>query len=360
MIAHPEGNLNVNPNLTGIVDILCEHGFRVHYYCLRQKGVPQAAWREAVTYVFFGEGQLHLIDNYSLVIGVDREGLLVASKVARHLRVPFGLLSYEITFADEAGSAYKQPEIEACADIRFAICQGGERSRQLANENRIPLDKVIDIPVAGRGVRRADRNFGLHATLGLPPERKIALYIGSVVSKWAMADELIASTETWDDDWVLVLHSRYNDDDFQRFRHGHPGTQRFRFTPQSNLSFDAMQTLVQAADLGIALYRPTYADVREGKNLEFLGLSSGKIATYLQHGVPVIVNDLGEMSEHVDAYQLGIHVHTLDELPARLRAAGRDTLGGWRENCYGFFERNLDLNTRIAPLLDAIRRCVEI
>jgi hypothetical protein len=199
----------------------------------------------------------------------------------------------------------------------------------------------------------------LHATFGLPGEKKIALYIGSVISRWAMADELIANTLAWDDDWVLVLHNRYNDDHFQRFRQHHPDAERFRFTPQRNLSFDALQTLIQAADIGIALYQPTFANRYEGNNLKYLGLSSGKIATYLQHGVPVVVNDIGEMSGHVDAHHLGIHVHSLDELPARLRATDRAALEGWRENCYGFFERTLDLNARMAPLLEAVRRGVE-
>lgn len=355
MIVHGEGNLNVNPNLAGIVGILCEQGYQVHYYCPRLEGVPQTAPHSGVTYVFVENGQFRLIDKYSLVIGVDREGIIAAEMVANRLRLPYGLISYEIFFADETGNEFKQPEIAACANVRFAVCQGQERSRRLASENRIPLDKLIDIPVAGRGVRRGSRNNMLHATFNLPPEKKIALYMGSVVSKWAMVDDLILNARKWDNDWVLVLHNRYNDQDLLRLRLRQQHASWVYFTPQSGLPFDAMQPLLQAADLGIALYRPTFADVHEGNNLKYLGLSSGKIATYLQYGVPIVVNDIGEMSEHVDKCRLGIHIRSLDELPARLAAADRTVVEGWRENCYQFFAQELDLDKQIGPLLDAIK-----
>ena len=86
-------------------------------------------------------------------------------KVARQLNIPYGFISYEIFFAAETPPAFKQPEIDACAGISFAVCQGGERSRQLAVENQIAA-KIIDIPVAGRGVQpdseadRGDRSWG--------------------------------------------------------------------------------------------------------------------------------------------------------------------------------------------------------
>jgi glycosyltransferase involved in cell wall biosynthesis len=357
MIIHAEGNLAVNPSLSGIVEILCERGYQVHYYCPRLEGIPQSSSHAGLTYIFIEGGQLRLADRYSFAIGVDRGGIIAAEKVARALRIPCGLISYEIFFAEETGEDFKRPEIAACANVRFAVCQGHERSRQLSMENSIPMDRIIDIPVAGRGVRRAARNHMLHEVIGLPRDTRIALYIGSVVSRWTMVDDLIAGVKDWDDGWVLVLHGRYNDDDMTRFRLRNQQHERIYFTPRGGLPMSAMQSLVQSADMGIAFYRPTFADVHEGRNLEHLGMSSGKIATYLQCGTPIVVNDIGEMSREVAEYQLGIHVQNLDELPSRLRSAGRDTVESWRENCYRYFENKLDLDMRIGPLLDAIESC---
>lgn len=44
------------------------------------------------------------------------------------------------------------------------------------------------------------------------------------------------------------------------------------------------------ADIGIALYISEREGILDGKNLETLGFSSGKIAYYLKAGLPVITN----------------------------------------------------------------------
>ena len=35
------------------------------------------------------------------------------------------------------------------------------------------------------------------------------------------------------------------------------------------------------------------------RNIANIGMSSGKIATYMQYGLPVLINELGEISSHV-------------------------------------------------------------
>jgi hypothetical protein len=44
LIVHPEGNINNNPNLTGIVEILCENGYKVDIYSLRRSNIYQYSW----------------------------------------------------------------------------------------------------------------------------------------------------------------------------------------------------------------------------------------------------------------------------------------------------------------------------
>lgn len=354
MIVHAEGNLNVNPSLNGIVSILCERGWQVHYYCPRREDVVQEAPRGA-TVVFLEGNRLLLADRYNLVIGVDRDGIIAASQVARFLGVPHGFICYEIFFASEAGLAFKQPEIDACTALSFAVCQGGERSRQLSIENRIPRDRIIDIPVAGRGIQKRIRSPEFRTGLGVPTDKRIVLYMGSIVSKWAMVDELVQSTQGWGEEWVLLLHHRYGGDQgAMAMRRYYAQVPRIYFTSPETLPFARLPELVGGVDLGAALYSPTDMNMYEGNNLRYLGLSSGKIATYLQHGVPILVNDIGEMSDYVDQYRLGIHVHSLDELPERLRNIRDADLDLWGDACYRFFEQKLDLDAHITPLLKVL------
>jgi hypothetical protein len=359
MLVHPEGDLNVNVNLTGLLTLLCEQGYEVHYYCFRIPGIVHVAPCPGVTVVHMEGKHLGMIATYGLIIGIDRDGIILAASIARQLKIPWGFISYEIFFAAETGADFKQPEIDACAGISFAVCQGGERSRWLASENQIEAGKIIHMPVAGRGVRRGARSTFLHEALALPAEIKIALCMGNLAPAWAMVDELIDNTRQWDDSWLLVLHSRTASPALvERLRQRHGTPSRYRFTPESGLPLEGLQTLVKSADLGIGLYRPNFKNRYNGLNLQYIGLSSGKIATYLQHGVPVLVNDIGEMSAAVDEHRLGIHVHALADLPARLRDTSRPVLESWRENSYGYFEQFLDLNGRVSPLLDVIRRCI--
>lgn len=360
MVLHPEGSLDTNVNLAGLLTIFCEQGWQVHYYGPGVPGVSPVAPHPGVTIVGVQDNHVSLIDNYDLIIGIDRDGIIFAAAIAKHFRVPCGFISYEIDFAAESGAAFKQPEIDACAGITFAVCQGLERSRQLARENHIHMGKIIDIPVAGRGLKRGPRQSHLHAALGLPVDLKIALYMGSLAPDWAMVDELITSTRDWDDSWLLVLHSRHVMPELvQAIQRRHGVNARYRFTPLSGLPWEGLELLVKSADLGVALYRPALHNVQvhDGLNLRHLGLSSGKISTYLQHGVSILVNDIGEISRAVDSEGLGLHVHTLGELPDRLRGTDRATLESWRDSCYHYFERHLDLDTRVQPLLAVIRKC---
>ncbi|GAG40887.1 unnamed protein product, partial [marine sediment metagenome] len=138
LILHPEGNINSNPNLNGIVEILCENDYKVDICSLKRKEIIQNSPcsganmilldREGVSsedgfFILAGRSftSSEMIASYfdknfggyDLVIGVDR-GIIEAAIIARVKRVPCGLISYEIFFEEEAGVEFKHPEREAC------------------------------------------------------------------------------------------------------------------------------------------------------------------------------------------------------------------------------------------------------
>jgi glycosyltransferase involved in cell wall biosynthesis len=80
-------------------------------------------------------------------------------------------------------------------------------------------------------------------------------------------------------------------------------------------------------------------------------MSSGKISTYLQHGIPVLVNEIGEMADYVRDHALGIVVESPKDIPEKLARFDPETC---RENCYTFFAEKLDLDETITPLLKEI------
>ena len=288
---------------------------------------------------------------YDFVLGVDRQGVIEAAAFAHVHEVPYAMISYELLFEEEAGKQVKQLErIAACRDLLFAVCQDRERSKQLAYENDVAIDNIIDIPVSGRSVMRDSRSLKLHNEFDIPLNKKIALYAGSVAT-WTMIDEILNSLQYWPENWVLVLHCFAGmNEKMTAYVEKYRDLEKL-FISCRPMVLKEMHQLMHSVDLGLALYKPRYPSIHTGKNIEYMGMSSGKISTYLQHGVPVLVNEIGEMADHVRDCHLGIVVKSPEEIPAALEKFDPEL---YRENCYRFFKEKLDLNTTITPLLDQL------
>lgn len=378
LIAHPEGNINNNPNISGIVEILCDEGYFVDIVSPKRR-YPQFAPCKRSKIILFDDRitrylskipfleqfsitlsrirmNQHKKDDYKLVIGVDRDGIIEASYISQLLGIPYGLISYEIFFRDETSARFKSKEVDACAHIDFAVCQDVVRSSLLAKENHIPLEKIINIPVAGRGVRMGEKTRDLHNRLNIPPDKKIALYMGSIAN-WTMIKELIQSVDNWPEEWVLVLHDRYGISSKVNKLIGGRHSESIFISNEIYPTPEDLSEILHSIDLGIALYKPTFDGIYTGKNLKYLGLSSGKIATYLQHGVPVLTNENGLISDYIREYETGYIIEDADDIPEVLKSINRE--GCDMKGSHILFEEKLDLNHHINPLIDKIESLMQ-
>ncbi|HEX7705703.1 MAG TPA: hypothetical protein VF701_04505, partial [Thermoanaerobaculia bacterium] len=131
-------------------------------------------------------------------------------------------------------------------------------------------------------------------------------------------------------------------------RLAHP--ERIRISPSGINDPAALSEFVASADLGIAMYRPTYENEWVGRNIEHIGLASGKIASYLQHGVPVAANELGEITDWIHYYGAGT-IFALDRpfVPHPPAPAAADA-------CRKLFERHLDLDRFGPRFVEAVER----
>jgi O-antigen biosynthesis protein len=361
LIAHPEGNLNYNPNLAGLVELLTQARHRVTYVAPPDPRLDQTATMPGLTMcllegriehgpLFFPEGQDDVAawGGYDLIIGIDR-GVIEAAVIARHYGVPLALISYEIFFKDECPPGFNDPMIDACRDIVFATCQDSLRSRLLCEEYGIPADKVLRMPVAGRGFRGAGpKPRRLHETFGFAADVRTVLHMGSF-DHWTRAPFLLQSSHAWPSGWALVIHARYGlrpalRDLVQRLSH----PERVFVSEAKFGSLPQMTDFIRSADLGLALYQPTYANRWQGRNIDCIGLGSGKISTYLQHGVPVATHDLGEISDWLRFYGAG-QVFALDEsfIPKVPQEGGMQA-------CRTLFDEQLNLDRFAGPVLQAV------
>ena len=79
-------------------------------------------------------------------------------------------------------------------------------------------------------------------------------------------------------------------------------------------SFDDMGTILAGVDAGLAFYKPVYTTPYNGKNLKYVGLSSGKISTYLRYGIPILTNNIGKYADIIKTNKLGFVLEHPDKL----------------------------------------------
>ncbi len=357
LLVHPEGNINNNPNLYAIVELLCDEGYHVDLFVKRNPIIDQNSYINNLQILFLDDENINDVERldkkkYSLIIGIDT-GIVIASKIARKLNIPYCYISYEIMFSDEIGTEKKNDEIAACKNISFGICQDRVRSYFLSIENNISINKIFNIPVTGNYKKKYPKSDFLYEHLKIPKDKKIALFAGSI-SKWSMIEDIVKQTDSWPKNWVLVLHHRYC---------SNPGflSSLIKNKPQIYISGkplktpDDLEKLICSADVGIGLYQSNFKSAIEGKNLAFVGLSSGKLLTYLRFGVPVITNEIGQMSDIIRDNKLGQIVTNAGEI----NLTEIEKIQNCRENCAEYFKEKFDFNRKANQLLEIISDSIE-
>jgi len=109
-----------------------------------------------------------------------------------------------------------------------------------------------------------------------------------------------------------------------------------------------MKDALSSADLGLAFYNSTKCNKWTGKNIQYVGLSSGKISTYLQHGVPIATNIGFPFKECINKYDIGLYLESVYELGSNLKLLRKDDL---TQNCFLFFDKYLNLDKTIGEFL---------
>lgn len=357
-IIHPEGNINNNPNLTGIVEILCEKGYDVDIYSPKNSAICQFSPCSNSLLILedlhdteqFIDIQCQKVSKaYDFIIGVDRLGVVDAAKLSEVLCVPYGMISYEFAPESNDDCVLINTELKTLKKSAFIIISDKSRSEILSN-GKLDYTKFIYIPVAGRALKLADNKSSyLHDKFSIPYEKKIALVIGGICSG-TMIPELIRDTVNWPEDWVLLLHGRYGRYmvDANIIEEGQKSDRvYFSFDPIEK--FSEMNNLLHSSDLGIGLYKDHFIETHAAnKNIRFMGLSSGKTSTYLQHELPVLISDWKPMSALIKEYKCGFVIKNINQI--------RDALMNYsdkmRQGAGRLFEEKLDLNKTISPLLE--------
>jgi glycosyltransferase involved in cell wall biosynthesis len=292
---------------------------------------------------------------YDCLIGVDADGLALAAAMAGGATL--GYYSLELLLSEElttpAERRLKEQERMLSQRAAFVIVQDAERAALLIADNSLDSTRVILVPNAPMGPARRRRLRLWHERFGLAAQQRVVLHAGSL-GDWTGIDDLVASVSTWPEPWVLVVHTRYDGETSsytEALRARADGSRVFfSLKPVEHRAYD---DLVDSADAGLAFYVPNGASAYTQRNVQTIGLSSGKLAYYLRAGLPVIVNRGASIGATIEEAGCGLAVQDAAHVGPALAglAAGYDQ---YSQAALRFFDEHLDFRRAFDKVTERI------
>ena len=366
LIIHPEGNSFNNPSMKSLIDLLVDRNVLVAIYHERSiapmpkyKGVQYISWGRLLGRLknFFKNKflliyplilisyieRLRFNRSFDLIIGVDREGLIEAHIFSEIYKKPYVFISFEIMFGSETSRRFKEIERTVSKNVSHWFVQDNQRASILCVENGLNINDCTTIPLASKGGGAASTKR-LRDNLGIPIFKKVAILMGSL-SDWTMSIEIIKSVIQWPDDWCIIVHDRYGQT--QQYIEkidlniidlvGH----KLFISNECSEHIDNMSYILSGIDLGFAFYNPNYLNRYTGLNLKNIGLASGKISTFLRHGIPVFMNDVGQYSDLASEFGFGLVLDSPDNISLSLSQFNHNDAARAAKK---FFIENLDFS----------------
>ncbi len=378
LIIHPEGNPLANPTMLSLLEELKKRSHESVFIGKRSPYSPTLSLVGGLLlysrlrhylYRILGKLGLHEASARVLALGlaeriarfdpeilivVDREGQLIANRIKSISNVPRVYLSFEILFEAETSQRYKAIEKRHGAKVAIAVVQDSQRAELLIRENGFAAESVRLLPLGSQGKPLAP-GFRVRDILGIPAKKRVALFLGSL-AEWSGLPAILSSVSEWPDDWVLLVNSR--DGHAKKIRKwlrrlDYKTRARVFVNSQFFPRVDELQDLMAGIDVGCAFYFPNDKSPYHGKNLEVIGWASGKISTFLRHGIPVISNVGGEVRDAIRENGVGFSVGDATEISTQLM---RYLGGPPGERCQEFFHQRIDFEVFGAPLVSDVEK----
>ncbi len=403
-IVYPRANIDTVPSLVGATELLAGRGYEVDVFTVSAAGQPQprfahdrirvhslgvegladqstARLRSAVRrarwlppaaraplargYAVLGAGLAHgsrfvarvraRPEQYACVIGVDPDGLVLAQSMAGGAPVAYYSLELLLTEAltSSADRRLKQQERALSQAAPFIIVQDEERGRLLAAENGVDVSRLVLVPNAPPGPARRRPSRVWHEHFGLPEHVRVVLHAGSL-GDWTGIEDIVGEVPSWPEPWVLVVHTRYDAETspYVSRLQASADARRVLFSlkPVDRHTYDA---LVDGADAGLAFYIASDESAFTGRNIQTIGLSSGKLAYYLRAGLPTIVNRGASIGAALEAAGCGVAVADASGVADALARIGRDYATYSAAACR-FFDEHLDFNRAFERVIERV------
>ena len=298
------------------------------------------------------------------IIAIDPEGAMVAMRLREVIHrkdIHYSYISYEILYSDEIIFPHEQKlkeydlaYLRLCKEV---LVQDEVRGKMFCKEVGIDFT-LFYAPVSPHQYLGRGRNRNaIKRELGLPLDKNILIYSGSL-APYAKPDWWIKIAEILPNNFIFLFTCfdgrQFLDPNLARIGRILSGKGNAFFIKNELPTSYYMQVL-QACDVGIALFRPVYTHWMNGRNIREMGLSSGKFCNYVSCGLPVICDsDQEEFRKLAAHYPIVQTISTPEEVASKLETLSQigDESEMW---CKKLFHEVLNPYNGIRRYLDALR-----
>lgn len=306
--------------------------------------------------------KLRIKNNVDHLICVDPMGLVIAGRMKSVTNAKIIYASFEIFFEDEffvqRKKILKDLEMKYSAEVDTVIIQDIRRERLLRDVcNFSGNAKFIHIPVSPIPFDVSGKVKDLHKELGIPKDKKIAVYSGSLQGWSGITEILELFPDNWNHDYWFLIHSHH------KVEADHPAKKTIDSLLKSGMpitlhdqpfyEYKDYASFLAGCDVGFATYFPNQLDIFAGKNIQVIGLSSGKFSTYMMLGLPTVTTNHLTYAELNQMYSFGSIIDTAKDIPNALSKISED-FENMKENCQRLYKEVLDPTLKIKELVDQI------
>ncbi|MBV6478555.1 MAG: hypothetical protein HGGPFJEG_01310 [Ignavibacteria bacterium] len=268
--------------------------------------------------------KLKIENKIDTMICVDPMGIVIAGRIRRLIKFKLIYASFEIFFKEEftipRKKIIKEHELVYSKYADMIIIQDPRREKLLREVNNFRPDAEIKrIPVSPVPVNNVSNANDIYKLLNIPTEKNIVIYSGTL-EKWSgIYDILDLFPGQWNNGNWLVIHShkKLQEDSNLMKRINELIDRKCNISFHNKPFYDNMEyfSFLSKCKIGIALYYPNDEDIFSGKNIEFIGLSSGKFSTYMMLGIPTITTSNPIYVTLNEKYHFGKTIKTLNDFP---------------------------------------------
>lgn len=348
-IVSPKIDTFSNPTLTILIEKLIERNFKILFFGYEQMFTPPKIINKinfySLPFNFYEfksnfNSVVKLIGQYyylyrllkienkvSTLICIDPMGLVIAGRIRKFIRLKIVYFSFEIFFEDEfyvqRKKILKTLEMKYSEKAGLVIIQDSRREKLLRSVNNFNgRTEFIHIPVSPKPEEIIPNNKSIYKKLNIPEGKTIAVYSGTLQG-WSGVSELLdLFPEKWNTDYWLVIHSHHMDIENNEIK------EKLKFLNEKNCNISFHNepfydykdyiNFLSECHIGIAMYFPNNIDIFAGKNIQEIGLSSGKFSTYMMIGLPTITTANSLYPELNLQYGFGETIKEIPELPGAL------------------------------------------